>query len=182
MIKVHQAGANPRRQRENDGRRVAAWIGQQRRLLNSIGVQFGQAVNCRIVELRRALGKPVYDAVLRLLQPPCTAEVNHTKPLVDGLRHDIARELVRGGKKNDVHAGFLHLLPREALQRKAAVAAKLRIDIAQVAALATLSVAPEEHWLLYARVAGEQAHQFESGIAGSAEDSGLDTSIHFYAR
>src|SRR5271169_1274308 len=105
-------------------------------------MQFGQAIDRRFIKLRSALRKAVYLTIVRLLQPPCAAEINHTKAVADGLRHDIARELVRGGKEDYVHTGVLHLLPREALQRKAAVATELGIDIAQVAALATLSVAP----------------------------------------
>src|SRR5208337_3119202 len=182
LLQVHEPGANPRRQGENDGRRIAPWISQQRGMLDSICVQLRQTVNRRIVQFRHTLRESIHLPVRCLLQPPSAAQINHAETVADRLRHKLARELVRRRKEDDIHSGTSHSLPREALEGEAAVARQLWIDIAEIAVFAALAIAPEQQGFLHSSVPGEQAHQLESGIAGGAKDRGLYASIHIYAR
>jgi hypothetical protein len=175
MLDIDETGANPRRQRQDDRSRVAAGIGQQLGIRDFTGVQFRQTVNRRTIErgVFRVFSKTIYCAILRLLQPPCAAQIDHAKALRDRLRRQLARKLMRRGKEHDVHSCILHLLPREILEWKAAVACQLGIGLAKIGAAATFAIAAHQYRLRGSGMAREQAHEFEAGISGGAKDRGL---------
>src|SRR6202044_2910729 len=72
-----------------------------------------------------------------------------------------------------------HARPGKVLEGKAAVTRELRIGFRQIRIAAALAVAPQQHWLLRARMLRQQTDQFEAGIAGCTEDRGLKRFFHF---
>ena len=85
---------------------------------------------------------------------------------------------MRRGEEDHVDSGIFHPLPREALEREAAIARQLRIGFAQIGDAAALAVAAHQHRLLRSAVPRQQAHQLEAGISGGAEDRGLESGVH----
>src|SRR5579872_417674 len=112
---------------------------------------------------------------------------------------------MRSGQKEDVYALCLQGIPTECLQRIAAIAIALsinamrttagwiavriavwiavwikdvRVNIIQPSRTRALAFARKQDRLLHLGMAHEQPSQFESGITGSANNSGLDRGWH----
>src|SRR5579864_9231480 len=90
---------------------------------------------------------------------------------------------MRSRQEKNVHAFLLQRVPVEGFQRKTAVAIAVRIndvrvDFVEPVGAGALSVAREQNRFLDQRMAQEQPCQLESGIAGGANDCGLDVRWH----
>src|ERR1051326_8984411 len=83
-----------------------------------------------------------------------------------------------GGQKQNVYAFRLESLPAKRFQRISAVAADVGINLIELGCCAGFTVAGEEHGLFSVRMAGEKPRQFKTGIAGCANNRGLDCLRH----
>src|SRR5262249_25040039 len=101
--------------------------------------------------------------------------------LLDRFRDPLARDLMRRCEKQDIDALGLQRLPTKRLQRIAAIAADLRINLVEPGCSAAFAITGKQERFFSVRMACEQAHQFKTGIAGCAYNRGLDLLSH-YAR
>ena len=179
VLDIHVSGANPRRQRQNDRRRITSRIRQQGGAFDRLGVQLGQSVHRSLVEercvVRVGIAESVHLTVRGLLQTPCAAQIDHAQAASNCLRDPLPREFVGRRQEHDVHPGLFHPLPGERLERKAAIARQLRIGFAQIGDASTIAVAlhEEEQRFLDSGVMREQTHQLQAGVTGRAKHRGL---------
>src|SRR6476660_1496825 len=120
----------------------------------------------------------VDGAVLWILEPPRAAQVDHVDTLGQRFRCPLARDLVRCGEKEHVHAFRAQRLPAERLQRIASIPAHVGIELVEPRGDACLAVARKQYWLLRVRMAGEQTRQFKTGVTGCSNNRGLDCCRH----
>ena len=95
--------------------------------------------------------------MLRLLQPPRSAEIDHAQTLRDGLRYKRPRYFMRRSQEKQLHTLALQLRPRERPQRMASVARQLWKYLRQIGRTITAALTPQQHGLLQAWVAFENA-------------------------
>src|SRR5579859_5208907 len=120
----------------------------------------------------------VNGPVRGLLQPPRPAQVNHMHAAMDRLGNPLARDLVRCGQEEHVHALGLQSFPVERLQRISAIAADMWIKLIELASASGLSVAGKQHRLVGIRMPGEDPRQFKPGVTGCSNNRGLDFRGH----
>src|SRR5947199_5271960 len=85
---------------------------------------------------------------------------------------------MRRSQKKNVYALGLESFPAKRFKRISAVAADMWIQLIQLCYCSGFAIADEQHGLLSVRMAGKQARQFKTGIAGCANNRGLDCLRH----
>ena len=120
LLAIDDVRSQQRSQRKNHRSGIAAGIGHQRGARQAVAIQFGKAVDRLLHELGRGdrirILEAIDGAVLRLMQSPGAAEINHAHPAGDRLRHQRARHFVRRGQKQQFDFSALQFSPGPGLQ------------------------------------------------------------------
>src|ERR1041385_1215851 len=133
----------------------------------------------RFIGERRVLVFEVVDrAIFRRLQPPRAAQVDHVNALRNCFRDPLTRNFMGRGQKKNVHAFRLESVPAKWFQRVSAIAADVGIKLIEPGCCAGFPIPGKEHRLFGVRMPGEKTRQFKTGIAGCANNRGLDCLRH----
>ena len=175
LVGIDRVRLQQRDQRQLGAARVAAGIGDEPRRLDLAPIDFGQAVDRVLLQLRRGVGVAVPARISRRIGETEVGrkidDLGARRPRQQILDHRL-RRAVRQRAERKIKPERLPIGGIERRQRRQGVGQELRKHVRH--RLAGPAIGREQHDL-YARMADEQPHQFRAGIAGGAEhaDSGF---------
>ena len=133
--------------------------------------------------------------MLRLLQPPRTAQINNTNSLSHRFRHQRARNIVRCREEQELYSVLLQRRPRKRLKWIGAVTGKRWENVGKIdvtifilrgptlaRTLGRVGIltfgAPQQDRLIHPRMAQKNPRQLQTGIAGRAQHSDFEFRGH----
>ena len=185
VVEIDEAGAEKRRKREDNGRGVAAGVGNEARRGNLVAMKLRRAVNGLGLEgggeRGIGVGELVDGAVGGVMQAPGTAEIDDLDAAFEPGRSPFPRGFVGQGEKDDVDAGVLDEVPAKRADRGkglSAPAGELGVKLfkrdAAEGGLVGNAAEEEGRGVLEARMGEEQAGKLASGVAADPGDGGAD--------
>ena len=175
LVGIDRVRLQQRDQRQLRAARVTAGIGDEPRRLDLAPIDFGQAVDRVLLQLRRGVGVAVPARISRRIGETEVGrkvdDLDARRPRQQILDHRL-RRAVRQRAERKIKPERLPIGSVERRQRRQCVGQELRKHVRH--RLAGPAIGREQHDL-YARMAEKEPHQFRTGIAGGAEhgDSGL---------
>src|ERR1035438_1823775 len=144
---------------------------QLRQAIHRLGRQFTGGDCVRILER-------VDGAMLLLLQPPRTAQIDDAQTVRDGLWYKRPRRFMRSSQEKQLHTLPLQLRPRKRPQRIASITRQLRKYLRQIRRTIPPVFTAKQQRRLQPRMALEKARQLQAGIAARSEYRAFELRRH----
>src|ERR1700679_11999 len=115
MVEIYKICTHKRGQCKDDGRGIASGICYKSRMPYRRSVKLRRSVHCFSLQLGReswiGVFKFVNGTMVFAVETPCSTEIDHAHPVVDGFRHPGAGLFVGRRKEDKIDGVALQLLP-----------------------------------------------------------------------